>query len=121
MKEEEDEGIIMTSKMVGGTWKGKVIIKLLLLGISSENGMVVDDELLGCATSSSLFSSAIGWAIYQQRKAWHIFFAIFFSLYIYVLRSCFCAPNSEGSVPLNSTTCYYKRYKNRQKGREREG
>lgn len=109
MKEEEDEGIIMTSKMVGGTWKGKVIIKLLLLGISSENGMVVDDELLGCATSSSLFSSAIGWAIYQQRKAWHIFFP-------------YCAPNSKGSVVvLNSSSCYYyKRYKKREKGRDRE-
>ena len=50
-----------------------------------------------------------GKVIYQQRKAWHIFFP-------------YCAPNSKGSVVvLNSSSCYYyKRYKKREKGRDRE-
>jgi len=112
-QEEDKGGGGMTSKMVCG-WKGKV----KLLGISSANAMVVDGWVLGCA-SSSLFSSAIDFRGLLQLYISVAHILPFF--YIFFWRSCFCAANSKGSVPQNSTACYYyKRYKKRQKGRERE-
>jgi len=71
--------------MVGG-WKGKV----KLLGISSENAMVVDGSLFGCG-SSSLFSSAIDFRGLLQLyiSVAHIlpFLYIFFGDLAFVLRT----------------------------------
>jgi len=66
-----------------------VLLLVAVLGISSENAMVVvDDELVGFVCSS-LFSSSIDfYAVMYQYKAWHIFLFLFlfYFCFLFLLR-----------------------------------
>jgi hypothetical protein len=55
-----------------------LVVVVVVVGISSENVMVVvDDELVGFLFSSLFFSSIDFYAVMYQYKAWHIFFFLF--------------------------------------------